>query len=36
VRWYDESGERQFRGGFATKSEARAWIDRKVDEVEAL
>jgi integrase len=36
VRFYDESGIRRSRGGFTTKSEARAWVDRKVDEVEAL
>jgi len=36
ARYYDETGVRRFRGGFATKSEAREWVDRKVDEVEAL
>ena len=36
ARWYDENGERQFRGGFVTKSEAREWVDNKVDEVAAL
>src|SRR5919106_5296320 len=36
ARYYDESGVRTFRGGFATRTEAREWVDRKVDEVEAL
>ena len=36
VRWADENDIRQFRSGFETKSEARAWLDHKVDEVEAL
>jgi integrase len=36
ARWYDEEGARRFRSGFATKSEAREWVDQKVDEVEAL
>jgi integrase len=36
ARFYDETGIRRSRGGFATKSEARTWVDRKVDEVEAL
>jgi integrase len=36
ARWYDEQGERRFRGGFETKSAAREWLDDKVDEVEAL
>jgi len=36
ARWYDEAGTRRFRGGFETKSAAREWLDRKVDEVEAL
>ncbi len=36
ARYYDEIGTRRFRGGFATKSEAREWLDRKVREVEAL
>jgi integrase len=35
-RWYDEAGERRFRGGFDTKSDARAFVDRKVEEVVAL
>lgn len=36
ARWYDEHGARRFQGGFPTKSEARAWVDGKVDEVAAL
>jgi integrase len=36
ARWYDEQGQRRFRGGFETKSAAREWLDDKVDEVEAL
>jgi integrase len=35
-RWYDETGARQFKGGFATKSEAREYVDRRVDDVVAL
>jgi integrase len=35
VRWYDEHDYRKFRGGFSTKSEAREWVDRQVDEVAA-
>jgi integrase len=36
ARWRDEEDVARFRGGFPTKSEARTWLDRKVDEVEAL
>jgi integrase len=36
ARWYDETGRRRFQGGFTTRSDARAWVDRKVDEVEKL
>lgn len=36
ARWYDETNARRYRGGFATKSDARAWVDDKVDEVERL
>ena len=36
ARYYDEHGDRRFRGGFQTRSEAREWVNRKVDEVEAL
>jgi integrase len=36
ARWYDDDDVRRFRGGFATKSEARDWLDRKIAEVEAL
>ena len=36
ARWRDENDEPRFRGGFATRSEAREWLDRKVPEVEAL
>jgi integrase len=36
ARWHDENGVRRSRGGFATKSEAGEWLDRKLDEVEAL
>lgn len=34
--YYDERGVRTRRGGFATKSEAREWVDARVDETEAL
>jgi integrase len=36
VRWYDTEHVRRFQGGFETKSAARAWVDRKADEVLAL
>jgi integrase len=36
ARWYDESGTRRERGGFATKSEAGEWLDSKLDDVKAL
>jgi integrase len=36
ARWYDENGARRFQGGFETKSEAREWVDDKVEEVAAL
>ena len=36
ARWYDHEGARRFQGGFASKSDARDWIDSKVDEVSAL
>ncbi len=36
ARWRDENGAEQFRGGFATKSAAREWLDNQVDEVAAL
>jgi integrase len=36
ARWRDEEDIARFRGGFATKSEARTWLDKKVDEIEAL
>jgi integrase len=36
VRWYDENGKRQRASGFATKSEAREWVDNKVEEVASL
>jgi integrase len=36
ARYYDEEGRRRERGGFATKTEARDWLEPKVDEVEAL
>jgi integrase len=36
ARWRDEEDIARFRGGFATKTEARTWLERKVDEVEAL
>jgi integrase len=36
VKWYDENGVRRSQGGFATKSEAGDWLDRKLDEVQAL
>ena len=36
ARFVDENGTRRRQGGFATKTEARRWLDRKIDEVEAL
>lgn len=36
VRWYDENNAQRLRGGFETKTAAREWVGRKVDEVEAL
>src|SRR5581483_5477947 len=32
----DDTGARKFQGGFATKSEARDWVDDRVEEVAAL
>jgi integrase len=36
ARHYDESGRRRFRGGFASRTEARDWLDSRVENVEAL
>jgi integrase len=36
ARYRDSDGVQRLRGGFATKTEAREWVDRKVNEVEAL
>jgi len=36
ARYYDENSERRFRGGFDTKTDARAWVDDKAKEVSAL
>jgi integrase len=36
ARYRDERGTPRLRGGFATKSEARAWLDPKVNEIAAL
>jgi integrase len=36
ARWYDDQGVRRFQGGFATRSAAGEWLDRKVEEVAAL
>lgn len=36
VRYYDEDGTRQFRSGFASRSEAREWLDAHIAHVEAL
>jgi integrase len=36
ARWRDENGQQRGRGGFVTKSEARAWVDGKAREVAAL
>jgi integrase len=36
ARYRDAEGIARLRGGFPTKTEARTWLDRKVDEVEAL
>jgi integrase len=36
ARYYDETGKRRYQGGFATRSEALAWIDARLEEVVAL
>lgn len=36
ARYYDEHRTRVSRGGFATKTSAREWVDREVAQVEAL
>ena len=36
ARYRDFEGIQRLRGGFGTKTEAREWVDSKVDEVEAL
>jgi len=36
VRYYDETGKRCRQAGFTTKSEAREWVDNKVDAIEAI
>jgi hypothetical protein len=36
VRFYDEAGERVRQGGFATKSEAGEWLERRLGDVQAL
>lgn len=36
VRFYDHAGRRRWRGGFETKTSAREWLDRQVDDVQAL
>ena len=36
VRFYDESGARVRQGGFATKTEAGEWLERRLDNVQAL
>jgi integrase len=36
ARWYDENGKRKSKGGFATKTEARAWLKSTVEEVAGL
>ncbi|MEJ7567967.1 MAG: site-specific integrase [Gaiellaceae bacterium] len=36
ARWYDAEDTRRFKGGFATKSDAREWVDGQVKGVAAL
>jgi integrase len=36
ARFYDETGTRRQQGGFQTRSDALAWLGRKVEEVAAL
>jgi len=36
ARWYDENDVRRSKGGFATKSAAREWVDGKARDVEAI
>ena len=36
ARWRDEEGTQRLRGGFATRTEALAFLGSKLDEVEAL
>jgi integrase len=36
VRFVNENGVRRRQGGFATKTQARNWLDSKINEIEAL
>jgi hypothetical protein len=36
ARYYDEKDKRRYKGGFATKTAAREWLDGKTNEVAAL
>jgi len=36
ARFYDEHGARRRQGGFATKTEAGEWLERRLDHVQAL
>lgn len=36
VRWYEPPGNRTSRAGFRTKTEAAAWLEKKLQEVEIL
>jgi integrase len=36
ARWSDENGARRSQSGFATKTAAREWLDRKVGDIAAL
>ena len=36
ARFYDDAGRRRERGGFASRSDAVAWMNGKVEEVAAL
>jgi integrase len=36
ARYRDDDGVQRLRGGFPTKTEARAWVDARIDVVEAL
>jgi integrase len=36
ARYYDESGDRRYQGGFQTKTAAREWVEARTEDVAAL